>query len=296
MAKKRYLSILIPFIVIWLAALVFATVYDLDISLAIADRYSVFGRLFEIIGEPPAILFAAFNFAVLMAHSLRFGDLTAKNKLTAVLFAVLCVGCVIYTAVKTYSYVTSWYNDLCVGFRLDLVFLLLMILAAIIISAVFIMLALTANDEKLKTLYPIAKSCALAAVLTFVIIWALKFSFGRVRFRDLNGDLTLFTPWYLPNPFMEQIKRIFAGYSGNYSFPSGHTANATVVVAAIHYFPMFRKHTLLLKIIVIAVLSVWIPTVAVSRVMVGAHYLSDVLFGMAITLLIVYFTRPKMEL
>ena len=42
-------------------------------------------------------------------------------------------------------------------------------------------------------------------------------------------------------------------------------------------------------------LTVWLVTVALSRVLVGAHFLSDVLCGMAITLTIVRLWRPKKE-
>ncbi len=271
--------------VLWLTALAAATLYDLDISLAIADRFSVYGRLFEIIGEPPAILFASFNFALLAAYQLRCTPLSAKNKTVAAVCAILCVGTTFYTAFKTYDYVTDWLDDLSISFRLDLILFLLAGLAALIISAIFIMLALTMSEKRLTIVHHIAKSCALAAVSTFVIIWALKLTWGRVRFRDLGGDLTRFTPWYM-----------LRGYTGNFSFPSGHTANATVVFTATHYLRLLGQRMKPLKAISYTIAVIWIAVVALSRVCIGAHYLSDVLFGMAVTFAIIYFTKPKKEL
>ncbi len=283
--KKKYFFIIIPLIILWLTALAAATTHDLQISLAIADRLSVYGRLFEIIGEPPAILFASFNFALLATYQLRIPPLSAKSKASAALFAVLSVGTTFYTSFKTYDYVTEWLDDLNISFRLDLIFFCLTGLATVIISAVFIMFTLTMSEKRLMEVHHIAKSCALTAVSTFFIIWALKLTWGRVRFRDLGGDLTRFTPWYM-----------LKGYTGNFSFPSGHTANATVILTATHYLRLLGENMKSLKAISYAAAVIWIAVVAFSRVCVGAHYLSDVLFGMAITFAIIYFTKPKKEL
>lgn len=280
--RKRHLCMLIPTALLWLTALGFATVYDLDISLVIANRMSVYGRFFEIAGEPPAILFASFNFFLLMSYRLRCTKLTVRDKLLSALFALLGVGTAFFTAIKTFNYILNWLDDLNVRFRLDLFFLLLTLLIAAIISIVFIMTALTLKEEKLKALYPIAKSCILAAVFTFVIIWVFKLGWGRIRFRDMYGDYSLFTPWYIIN-----------GFTGGFSFPSGHTANATVIFSAVHYLRFLPQKAARFKPIIHAVLCIWIAVVAFSRVCVGAHFLSDVLFGAAITIAIVYFTRPK---
>lgn len=279
--KKKLLTVL-PFVLLWLCALGFATVYDLDISLAVADRNSVFGRIFEIAGEPPAILFASFNFSVLMAYRLRCTELRLKDKLTAVLFFILSVGTAVYTFVRTCNYCIDWLDDRGIGFRLDLVFYLLMLLAALITVTVFILSAMTMDEKRLHRIYSVAKSCAFAAAATFAIIWAFKLTWGRIRFRQMGGDLTLFTPWYLPR-----------GFTGGFSFPSGHTANATVIFSVIHYFRFLPERLHRLKPLILTALGIWIVVVASSRVFAGAHYLSDVLFGMAITLAIVYFSRPR---
>ncbi len=283
--KKKYLFIGVPSILLWLAALAFATLYDLDISLAVADRLSVYGRFFEIAGEPPAILFTSFNFALLAAYQIRCTDLSAKNKACAAVCTIFTVVTAFYTAFKTYDYIKTWLNDINALFRLDLVLLCLAGFSAITASVLFIMFALTVSEKQLRSLYPIAASCVKAAVAAFVIIWLFKLGWGRVRFRDLGGDLTRFTPWYLPN-----------GYTGNFSFPSGHTANATVIFTSTHYLCLLGEKMKPVKTVSYVLAAIWIAVVAFSRVCVGAHYLSDVLFGIAVTLIIIYFTKPKKEL
>ncbi len=273
--KSKYLLFFIPIFAIWLCALAASSVYDLDISLAIADENSVFGRLFEILGEPPAILFASFNFALIMGFNFR----VSEKKAAGILSAIACIGTSAYTMIQTAEYIAEMR-----GYPLHPLHMVYAALAALFVSAIFIFTALTISERTLKKYYSAACHCAKAAVLTFVIIWALKLFWGRVRFRQLGGDLSLFTPWYLPR-----------GFTGFFSFPSGHTANATVILSCLYYFDSLPGRFRRFRPALTAVLGVWIVIVAISRVVVGAHYLSDVLFGMAVTSAIVYFVRPKKD-
>lgn len=281
--KRRNLAIFLPLALIWLCALCYASINDLDISLAIADNSSGWGRSLEILGEPPAMLFAAFNFVILTAYRLRCTEHTLKNKLLAALFSIMSVGLPIYASINAVSQAIKRQNELNVSLslRIDLAVYIIFIFGALLITALFALIAFTMKEERLKRFAHIAGSCAAAAVATFFIIWALKLCWGRIRFRNLT-DVSDFTPWYLPQ-----------GLTGGFSFPSGHTANATVIVSIVHYLSLLPKRLRAIKPIACAMLGIWIVTVALSRVAVGAHYLSDVLFGMAITLVIVYFTRPR---
>lgn len=278
--SKKYLIIGIPIVMLWLCALGFATLYDLDISLSVADPNSVFGRFFEIVGEPPAILFASFNFALVMAHTFRFAKLTRKAKLLGSFSALACVGTAAYTAIQTADYIAEWN-----GYPIHPLHIVYATLGALLISGAFIMIAVTMKEDNIRKYYNAACHCAAAAAATLVIIWAFKLTWGRVRFRQLDDDLSRFTPWYLPR-----------GLNGYFSFPSGHTANAAVIFSVTYYFRLLPERLSKVKPVLTTLLSVWIVTVASSRVFVGAHYLSDVLFGMAITFAIVYFARPKKDI
>lgn len=100
-------------------------------------------------------------------------------------------------------------------------------------------------------------------------IEGMKYLWGRVRFRDLlaAGSYDAFTPWYQIN-----------GINGNKSFPSGHTAGAGMSFLMMLLpcsFPGWKKHKNF---------CFWLPfvytfVVAFTRLMMGAHYLSDVAMG-----------------
>lgn len=264
---------------VWLAALVLASIYDLDITLSVADSHSFFGRALEVAGEPPAILFTSFNLALMAAYFLRCDAKRARGITLAVLTLIGCVGTSVYAIIKITDNLAEYSAR-----SLSPIALLYSVATALAIAFIFIAVSLFMKEATLKRYFLTAWRCVLAAILTFVIIWALKLVWGRVRPRQLTlgGGYFAYTPWYLPQ-----------GFTGYFSFPSGHTANATVILSLLYYFKFIPEKYKLVKPIATALLSVWIILVALSRVVVGAHFLSDVLFGAAITLAIVYFCRLK---
>lgn len=270
--KKTTKMFLCAGLLLWLTALVFASLYDLDITRAVMNSRSLYGRTFEVLGEMPAVLFTSFNFALMTVYFVKCTDFRGKNKILAVLTLIGCTGTAIFTAVKTAKYLF--------GSPLHLLFVIYAVTIGLAISFGFVLLSIFIGEESLKKYFRTATRCAVAAILTFVIIWVLKLTWGRLRPRD--GGVVSFTPWYLPQWF-----------TGNFSFPSGHTANATVIFSVVYYFRFLSGKLKKLIPFFFAVLAVWLALVAFSRVVVGAHFLSDVLFGCAITLAIVYFTRPK---
>ncbi|GAG16871.1 unnamed protein product, partial [marine sediment metagenome] len=110
---------------------------------------------------------------------------------------------------------------------------------------------------------------------------------GRVRFRDLvppppPPGYTSFTPWFLP-----------PGISlDNSSFPSGHAAMGWMFLPLL-IIVKDRKIKDPIRIIVSILVIGWGLFVGLSRIAVGAHYASDVLFstGAATIITIFLYTR-----
>lgn len=277
--KRNKFLLFFPVALIWLAALVFAGFFDLDISLSVANPMSVFGRLLEIIGEIPAILFASFNCSLIAVCLLKRGT-NGRDRLLAALSIIGMVGTAYYTTNATFGYIRDWQKDLDKGFIGDALKFTLVLLIAALISALFLFIAFRIKHERLEEFLIPAAHCVEAAIITLIVIWCFKLGWGRVRFRQLE-DFSQFTPFYHPN-----------GYNGYYSFPSGHTANATVILTITYYFGFLKGRAKKLTPLFHTLLGFWIVIVALSRVMVGAHYLSDVLCGLAITAVIVWLCRP----
>lgn len=273
MRTKQIRALLIILAVLWILGVIAASVWDMDITRAVMNERSLYGRALEVAGEPPAILFTSFNLALMAAYFFKCTKLSRRDIVLGVLSLVGCVGTAAFTTVKIAKYVCS--------VPLHPLITLYAVLAALAIAIAFIMLTLFMSERTLIKYFDIALHCVIAAVATFAIIWALKLVWGRVRPRQLFGD-AVFTSWYLPQ-----------GFTGYFSFPSGHTANATVVFSGAYYLRFLPKKHAGLKPLILAVLGIWTALVAFSRVVVGAHFLSDVLFGAAVTVAIVYFARPR---
>jgi membrane-associated phospholipid phosphatase len=130
----------------------------------------------------------------------------------------------------------------------------------------------------LRRLSEVAKKAALALLLMFVldpmlITTGLKMVWGRLRFIQLHGDWSLFTEFY-------QINQSFPGVS----FPSGHVATATV------FFPiawlLMREGRGRAAFVVAATTTVWGIAMALSRIILGAHYLTDTIFSMGLSVML----------
>lgn len=93
----------------------------------------------------------------------------------------------------------------------------------------------------------------------------LKFLWGRIRFRDFNGDFSHFSAWYLPN-----------GFNGNDSFPSGHAAMAWMLISL---FVLLTDKSIFRRTALKSITICYALIVSFSRIVIGAHFASDVLFG-----------------
>ncbi len=137
----------------------------------------------------------------------------------------------------------------------------------LVIALIFTVYSIYSNKEQIKNK---------AVVLFFSIVFSgifviiLKFTFARYR----------------PKLFIEKHLFGFSWFDIGYdvsSFPSGHTAIAFAAMVSLGYiFPKFKYIFLLLAILV-----------GVSRVVLDAHYISDVLVGAFLGFLISYSINRK---
>jgi membrane-associated phospholipid phosphatase len=63
------------------------------------------------------------------------------------------------------------------------------------------------------------------------------------------------------------------------SFPSGHTLNATVIAGVVGYLLWLRRHTIAARVVSIAAPVLIAIVVGLTRVLLGAHWFTDVLAG-----------------
>ncbi len=122
--------------------------------------------------------------------------------------------------------------------------------------------------------------------LSQLFIQVLKAVWGRVRFRELSQPGAEFSPWYIPQ-----------GVVTSDSFPSGHAGLGWMLLPLFLLFTSFGRKV---QMFVLSLSICWAITVSSGRVVVGAHYSSDVWFGGLVTvmpfMLFYYiYTQDKMK-
>lgn len=283
--KKEYLIKSLLFIVVFAILLVLASVFDLQIShllasndLAQSTYYStnIFGRFFEYIGSFPIFVFGAFACLVLMHYFYKY---KSYGKYLSLLMIVILVVVFEYLIHDTLKYIFRNHN---IEEFLDNIVLTISVwVISFLISVICIILYRKVDYEKNKKL--IRYSIVIALTCSFYLIVSLiKGPIGRMRYRAMNliNDFSYFTPWYQVSEAKNMLQNVDIPSDGFKSFPSGHTFSAGVSYVLICLPYVYEKfNNRKWKIIWYIIPVLYTGIVALSRIVVGAHYFSDVLIG-----------------
>lgn len=243
------------------AALLAFTFLDRPLSMAVFNLENLYGRIFEAVGEAPGTLIAAFCTAALLVTR----DTTSawKNILSLVGFGLLTVLSSFMSAMLVANYVTDGHISMP-----------LVLVAGLLISALLFLLASRLDKAQRVQIRRAAIVGLLLMFAAMIVVNVIKVGWGRPRFRSMTDPMTEFTPWYA-------IQGKAAGEEFK-SFPSGHTANASIILW-ISLLPSFVKKLKGKENLLMAIAWVWIILVAFSRIIMGAHFATDVIMGATIT-------------
>lgn len=247
-----------------------ASRFDLAISAALAGLSEVenvftlsvpkFAALLEIIGEwAPSLLAATSVLIVGRENAERFPQKETVAKLASFVPATALMA---YATSKTMEYL---HYHLSGALSAALIAGIAFALSAIL----YLLIGKIPDDIRKKLFLPAVYTLA-ASFFVMVTVCGLKMLWGRVRLRELvdMNSLAEFTPWYHPNFF-----------SGSHSFPSGHTAHATLLLMLPKWLSgNMEKYRPALTVLC----GIFVALMAFSRLAAGAHFLSDILFGFLI--------------
>jgi membrane-associated phospholipid phosphatase len=257
---KKLTSPIAILLAIWVVLAIVFAFTDLQISQGIYNPDAGWARLFEAYGQVPGALVAFGCGAILLrTYKLqkKFGSIMGLIGLYLItLLAALMALMDLFGAQEKAQL------NMPVIFMIALV---LLALARIGLGRIPV--------EKLTPFKSAAKvGLTLMFVAAILTVWAFKIPWGRWTYRDMiaEGNISLFTPWYLPQ-----------GINGHNSFFSGHTA---MFFSTLPIILFFKKQSTGRKV-ALALIFLWGIFGAVSRVVIGAHFASDVLFGACETIL-----------
>ena len=265
---KKYKTPIIFFYVLCACLLVAGAIWDLKLDMFLNNPDSPFAIWFRNTGEMPARLLVPLAGAVLYA----FGD----KKLVRIAGAVIVLGGSIHLGchIGRYFYVEA--NRIPFSVINGIICGLCLLLVAPYIRV---------TDKQKKALLVLAVAGLAAFVAETALIESIKIFWGRTRFRDLllMPNFDDFTPWYHPN-----------GITGNKSFPSGHTASAALSFLAL-LLPCVSSHCKKHRDLCFWVPFIYTGVVAFTRLIMGAHFLSDVTVGGTISFTVVIVTMKVLE-
>ena len=307
--KRAWLSVSL-FLVIFAGLLITATFTDLQVSRILTNsalaahtyltNASVFGVAFEAIGSDPVYLAFAFAFQILFWYAIRKKTFPAAAKTVlagAAGGASFIANYVLVSDTMGYieEHITGEYGAFVEHDSLETHgwLLLIVILTALLISALGLLATKNFTNEQIEKLCSVAIATLAFLIVSTVVLHVIKKPVGRIRYRAMNvaeADPLLvdkygfsrFAKWYEWNGqwiSKDEMMTMFGTTDALKSFPSGHTNAA----GASYFLPMLNDALNIKNKGVRALL--WIcPVVitgltAVSRIIVGAHFFSDVLVG-----------------
>lgn len=267
MATKDSKRFMWGFFMIWVVLMVIFTFNDLNVSKALYnEEHSRFGWFFEVFGEHPAFL------VLFAAGSILFSTVRNERLLKKVLVRLVSG---LFILLSGFSIV---FIALLRGYELAGGTVMIICLAiAVLIGALSQWLLMRVPVETLRLYNRAAWAGIVIVFAELMVVNVLKIFWGRMRFRDMVGsDYSQFTSWFLPQGVQEN------GVSSEVykSFPSGHSANGWTIMLGMLFMPFASKW----RNIMLGIAVVWGLCTSFSRVIMGAHFATDVLFGAFITI------------
>lgn len=263
MNKKLINGIIYAVIILCILLSIYFGLNDLRISIALYNKTSGWANFLQRFGEIPGYTILILSVFIYLSNYHNADSNFKTVLIRGFLFLGLLYLCrhlfeIIYSGI-TGNYVMIWHHE---------IMLILFLIAAILLILYFL-----SKIHYSKKIIKFSKFCLLLGLFGYYsLIEPLKQIWGRVRFRDLHSVYSNFTPWYHPN-----------GFNGHVSFPSGHAAMAFMLLPLI---TLADHKNINIRIAILSIIILWALIIDYSRIVVGAHYASDVLFGNTIIILV----------
>ena len=260
---------------IWGALIVFTVLMtvlalgaiDYNFSNSIVNPDSGWAEFFNLFGEQPA--FIALFVGIVILYGARKKEVKKNNIIGTIVtipFLLIASFQIVFLPIHyVFEHTEKGVSAVWWGIT---------IILTLLVFALGMLLANKINAEKLKRARKYGLILVILVVVEIALVNILKIVWARPRMRAIDS-IEQFKYWYQINGLSNdnELK----------SFPSGHTANGFVVIAYVMFLSAAKtiKKNLYLSFAVI-----WGVLVALSRVVRGDHFLSDVLMSCLLTFLL----------
>ena len=258
---------------ILVAMMVIGSIWDYPISLALYDQSNWFGNLFAAYGE----FFA--GMAVLLSGLLLILAHNKEKKLVAVLQIIGAVLILLLGGAMTILMPGNY-----LPFPM-FVSAIPGVAGAVLLVFYAIRISKTADRA---TMVKVAAVLFISVWLEIIVVNVIKIPWGRPRMRLIAQDIgAYFTPWWVAGGGLKaQLAHLGIESDQFKSFPSGHTANGAAAML-LALLPLLDKKLESKKRVLFYTGVVWGLLVALSRIIMGAHFVTDTTVGFAVTFVII---------
>lgn len=302
-------------------------------SLKAGEYYSnnQFALFFEVLGDSVVYLAGGIASVIFVCTAVKMSDgdgfLFIKELKGAALKAVKSILIIAFSAFAVYEFYEVFHDVIKyadrylfaefigsgVSFTLDSGYMVaIQVIFAFVLAGLVFALLIRVKKENIVKLVRLAILILIVEALYLLLIGAIKTPVGRMRYRTMNalGDFSYYTPWYKINGSrhvtingsighgdLGKNDLLFGAEDTCKSFPSGHTYCAAMSFALVclpDLFESFKKKWI--KALCWSVPAAYTLTVAVCRIVVGAHFLSDVLVGGTLAFVLIIIIREVLIL
>lgn len=256
----------------WLLAflavlLIIGSVFDYRISQALYNEQNPFAIFFAAYGEYPAVLgFAAAGVLLAVGRNRQRKILGIFQLAGGVLLTVYggLMACVMPTLYL------SWPAPV------------VAVLGVICTAAVVVCMVRLSKNAQREEIIRVAAALFFTILAEMVLINLIKIPWGRARMRLVAQDSrAFFMPWWQPGTQLRDTL-VAAGVAAEEfkSFPSGHAGNAVTLIL-LGLLPRLDSRLAGKRRLLAGIGFGWACVVAFTRIIMGAHYLTDTVVGLA---------------
>lgn len=284
--KKSKIIEISLFSLILIGLMTIASLFDLQISQFLSKgalkegafyTHNFMGALVEVIGSFP--IFAALLVATLALANIFFKK-ESKIKYLGWIFVILSIVDMTWITRDTFKYILRLVGNepLYKEWWMMIVYIAIGTPIALVSQYLYQKRVNVETNKKFVTFtWVILFTCAF-----YILVNIIKGPVGRMRYRAMNeiGDFTGYTPWYVISDAKNIYGDLVSTSDAFKSFPSGHTFSAGCCYVLLAVPDIFEKYnTKKFRILSYVITVCYTGLVALYRIRVGAHYLSDVTIG-----------------
>ena len=286
MIKKRHFYIVIG---ILLAGFIVGSFVDLNLNMAIYSDGNMFGKIMAAFGTYPCYAGLSFCAGGLLITSIKKKDLHIIWKLISWALVALGYGLSVYLGSKDVPSVNGFDNP---SLLIPTMAINVFIFGGFGAAGFFVC---KKGDE--NTLWMALMVMAIIFIMALIpTSYLIKLVIHRPRYRFVvnSGTVAFHNWWETCKDYKQYINGDLELYGHVItkeefkSFPSGHSGSAAILMMTLPYLSMFFKKLKGKETMMFYIGFAWTLLMMFSRMLVGAHYLTDTCMGALIVVVVYY--------